>query len=139
MPVEVFGKREGKIIIKREKWKEKDLNARGRETDKQIEASEDRGGRVRWMSRFRVQEIRGEIKAWRNRGRGGRGAPAAYNVYMRQYIVERVCLLMSLTGTTEHAHTEDDGACRYQDTHTHGERKRRSKSDDMLVKRKYVF
>lgn len=47
------------------KGKEKDLSALGSETDKQIEASGDRRGRERWMSRFRGQKIREEIKAWR--------------------------------------------------------------------------
>lgn len=82
MPVEVFEKRrrkrEGEITIKREKGGKgkksaagQDLNARGGEADKQIEASRDRRGRERWMSRFRGQEIRGEIKAWRNRRKEG--------------------------------------------------------------------
>lgn len=61
------GKR-GEIIIKRERRGKKsavgqDLNAWGRETDKQIEASRDRRGRERWMSRFRGQEIRGGDKS----------------------------------------------------------------------------
>lgn len=115
MPVEVFENREKKRVNynkEREKGKGQksaagqDLNAPGRETDKQIEASRDRRGRQRWMSRFRGQEIRGEIKAWRNRRKeGGREAAAAYNVYMHQYVVEHVCLLMSLAVATEHAHT----------------------------------
>lgn len=80
MPVEVFEEWRRKHYNKeREKEKGKrsaagkDFNARGRETDKQIEASRDSKGRERWMSRFRGQEIRGEIKAWRNRRREGWG------------------------------------------------------------------
>lgn len=94
-----------------------------RETDKQIEASGDRSGAERWMSRFRGQEIRGEIKAWRNRRRGGREeeTAAAYNVYMHRYVVEHVCLLMSLAGATEHAHTHSGRWHMQVQRHTHTE------------------
>lgn len=97
-------------------------------TDKQIEASGDRRGTERWMSRFRGQEIRGEIKAWRNRRRGGREeeTAAAYNVYMHRYVVEHVCLLMSLAGATEHTHTQRKMAHAGTETHT-----RKQERDDI--------
>lgn len=50
--------------------------------------------------------------------RGGSGGVAAtvYSVYMRQYVVEHVCLLMSLAGATECAQTHTHNKrCRYED------------------------
>lgn len=41
-------------------------------------------------------------------------------------------------GATEHTHTADEGACRYQDTHAQTETERKE-NDDMSVKQKYVF
>lgn len=43
-------------------------------------------------------------------------AATVYSVYMRQYVVEHVCLLMSLAGATECAQTHTHNKkCRYKD------------------------
>lgn len=81
------------------------------------------------MTRFGGQEIRGEIKARRNRMREGWGACAAYYVYMQLYVVEHVSLLMSLAGASTQG-MEHKGV---------GDTDTKQESDDKLVKQKYVF